>query len=350
MDGGGSVVEPDAVAIVLQELQVCRDASVDKAQDWLENLQDQLDLFKAQRKREDQDDDDLDGVVSAAGGGVGAIVEVPPEDLRYFECISHLLWWTVCSAVAFFSGEHPRETAAQIVVPGQKDFDDFLCLMPLRCYQDHESRLAAALCNILNAYDSHESICKTAFPEDDTDDVADTRDRMMALFTERCPSEAIDAETLTHQLELGCNLYASMVATVDSSRDALALVRWRECYLAKCKQVAEWLASVQSQETKPIWDRATAEPDYALLVPFTHRTDLFAGRRLALHRQLYTHLVAAKKLFDVEHDNSQIESDFKCPKCGSFKTRSYHLQMSSADESMAQLWKCWNCKKSGKKR
>ena len=324
---GGSVVSPEAIAIVLRELQVCNDPSVEKAERWLKDLGEQLELFQAQRSALDEDVEED-----------AKVPEVIPEDLRHFECLSHLLWWTLSSAVSFFTGEEPQKTAANVFVPGQKNFDDFLCLMPKRCYQDHsrQSDLRRALCSILVAYDSHESIRKASFPEDDALVSMETREKYVELFTdiiERSRMEAVDTETLAGQLELGCNLYASMIATVETSRDELSLQRWRECYLAKCKEVAEWLSidDLEDEGFKEIWNRANAEPDYALLVPFTKRADLFAGRRLAGEQQLHTQVLVAKKRFDAEQDHSAIESDFECPKCGSFRTRSYHLQMSSAD-------------------
>lgn len=348
MDGEG-LVDPDDVATVLRELQVCRDPSVDKAKRWIRDLEEQLETFKAQREKDDEEEEEEEGELVAA---------VAQEDLRYFDCLPHLLWWTLCSAISFFSGETPQNTAANVFVPGQRNFDDFLCIMPQSGYQDadRETGLSRALCNLLTAYDSHESIRKASFPEAEEEVSEETREKTVELFASLITSarrDPVDAETAARQLELGCNLYACMVATVESSRDALSLMRWRECYLAKCKETAEWLATpVQGEnaEFKLVWDRANAEPDYALLVPFTKREVLFAGRRKRVKAQIEAQLVAAKKLFDVEHDHSQIESDFECPRCGSFKTRSYHMQTSGADESMAQFWRCWNCKKSGKKQ
>jgi len=340
MDGVFEELSPKVVSGILKELKVCPDPSMRNAERWLLDLEEQLLLFKNQRQQAEEDDqDEEDDCLIAA---------VSTEDLRYFECLSHLLWWTLCSAVSFFSGDYPRQTAAEAFVPGQKNFDDFLCLTPMHCYEDDANELAHNLCAVLTAYDSHESVHKASFPDEEAESAEETRENMVDLFRGIIDEkrDAVDTETLAQQLELGCNLYASMIATVESSRDDLSMRRWRECYLTKAKQVAEWLRSANQSL---IWKRANAEPNYALLVPFTKRADLFDKRREALQQQVQASLISAKKIFEVEHDHSQIESDFQCPKCGSFKTRSYHLQMSSADESMAQLWKCWNCKKSGKK-
>lgn len=337
----------DDVATVLRELEVCDDPSPERAAAWLSSLDEQLLIFKAQRAKEDEDDEDEDDAAKDVAASL---------DLRYFECLPHLLWWTLCSAVTYMNGEEqsPQQTAADSFVPAQNNFDDFLCLMPLRCYDEGEDRTAAALCNILTAYDESESVSKASFPEDDADDTKgfaeQTREKHVEVFRTLINThhvDAVDPETSARQLELGCNLYASQIATVESMKDDLSLRRWRECYLAKCKEIAEWLTARPSQ----IWERANTEPDFALLVPFTKRADLFASRRQTQAIQLEAQMERAKKRFDAEHNESQIiESDFQCPKCGSFRTRSYHLQMRGADESMAQLWKCWNCKKSGKKQ
>jgi len=115
MEGLVDDLDAKQVAIVLRELQVCRDPSFEKATKWLGALQEQLSLFKAQRNKDEDPDDEDEPLIAA----------VAVEDLRYFETLSHLLWWTLCSAVAFFSGDHPQQTAADVFVPGQRNFDDW---------------------------------------------------------------------------------------------------------------------------------------------------------------------------------------------------------------------------------
>jgi hypothetical protein len=48
---------------------------------------------------------------------------------------------------------------------------------------------------------------------------------------------------------------------------------------------------------------------------------LFEPNRVQIFAKVQERILADKKLFDAEHDKSNIESDFQCPKCQSFKTK-----------------------------
>lgn len=157
------------------------------------------------------------------------------------------------------------------------------------------------------------------------------------------PSDAVDARTLAYELEWALHVYACLVTAVDCGN--LLVARWRECYQAKCKTAITWLRQC------PECALATAikqQPRAAQLVPFTTRDVLFASQRAEIRTAIEQEIRASKEHFDAENDYSDINSDFECPACHSFQTRSYSLQMNSGDEAMSELWHCFACGKSGK--
>lgn len=198
---------------------------------------------------------------------------------------------------------------------------------------------------MLDCYDSFES---QAIPENFTDITEESRQEIVKFFNRMLESKGCaDPDTFSTQLELGCNLYANMIATVDTKMDEFSLFRWRECYKSKCLEITEWIRVVDDSDV--IWNKANYNTDdYAVLVPFTKRCDLFAKQRKIIDEQLHAKMLSDKKRFDADNDYSAIESEFKCPICGSFKTRQFLLQVRSADEPMTQFWKCYQCNKSGR--
>jgi DNA-directed RNA polymerase subunit M/transcription elongation factor TFIIS len=316
-----------SVATVLRGLHICPDATESEAQQWLNDMEEQIDTFAEQRRLADEDEDEDEPT------------ELKPP-LKFFHSVAQLLWWTLCCATSFdFSEAEPKDIAAQTAVPGQSNFDDYLCLVAREHYNDDS--FCQALVSVLYAAlaDCDNNLIGS---DDDTEVIEATRQNISALFV-----EAIDKKwpkqqrphDLETQLELGCNLYAIMVATVDSKQDDFSLRRWRECYLAKSREVLTWLLENGDN---------AIHTQYWILVVYTKRADLFMQRRGKLQSQLYEKMLKDKKSFDMENDHSNIESEFKCPKCGSFKTRQFLMQTRSADEPMTQFWRCWNCNKSGR--
>ena len=321
-------ISADALAIILRELGLVRQPGKNAARRWIREVNTELELYQAQREE-------------------AAVDDSITMQLKHFETLSHLLWWTLCNAAAYASEDAPT-LARGAFVPGHADYDNFLSLMPKSHYARDESGLGESLCSLLNTYDTYQAVHKKAFPDEDEEVTDETRDNVVDLMQAQIETttNAVDSETLAQQLELGCNLYASMIATVESSQDALSLRRWRECYLAKVRTILAWLG--QTRRDDPIWSRANTEPDIAILVPFTKREDLFERSRKAQANELQARVKADQERYDVDNDHTAIESEFECPNCGSFHTQSFLIQMRSADEPMTQLWKCWSCKKSGR--
>jgi len=327
------------VVTILRKLHICPDATEAEAQQWLSDMDEQIAEFLEHRRVEDEEEPSDE----ETGG------EAPVQPLKFFESVSQLLWWTLCCATSFdFRDLEPKEIAAQAAVPGQANFDDYLCLLTQEYYGEDEE--CAALCNALYVVLNAALLdCTTQLigSDEDAEAIESARENVLSYFAASIRSSCPDAETMATQLELGCNLYATMIATVDSKQDDFALRRWRECYSTKCREILTWLGR-RHDDDNIIWTRSNMEPEYALLVVFTKRADLFRAERQLVKTQLHARMVKDKNLFDIENDHSSIESEFKCPKCGSFKTKQFLIQVRSADEPMTQFWKCWNCNKSGR--
>lgn len=331
---------PFRVAQVLKSLLIAPDATEDEGRQWIEDMDEQISTFIEERRNEEEElDEEQDGEVPQ-----------PIVQLKFFECVAHLLWWTLCSLTSLSHSYTPesdiKTIASKSNVPGNVNFDDFLSIMTEEHYDDAD--LCEGLCEVLNVYDASISGEETVGTNDDNEAIAESRSKILEHF-KRCCSKIMeaDAEPIAMQLENGCYLYSSMMATVNSKQDRLSLMRWRECYLAKCKQITTWLIETPINESH-IWEMAGADPSYALLVPFTKRESLFVISREKRKQNLDAAMRIAKKKYEVENDHSSIESDFKCPKCGSFKTASYLKQVRSADEPMTCFWKCYFCNKSGR--
>lgn len=329
------------VVTILRQLHICPDATETEAQQWLGDMDEQITEFLEHRRVEEEEEPQSEDETGETP------LQVRP--LKFFESVAQLLWWTLCCATSFdFRDLEPKEIAAQSAVPGQANFDDYLCLLTQEHYGEDDATFCNALYVVLNTalLDCNTELIGS---EEDSDAIENARANVLSYFTEAIERKegGIDAETMATQLELGCNLYATMIATVDSKQDDFALRRWRECYSTKCREVLTWLAR-KNDDNDIIWTRSNMEPEYALLVVFTKRADLFRDERDKLKTQLYARMVKDKSLFDIENDHSAIESEFKCPKCGSFKTKQFLIQVRSADEPMTQFWKCWSCNKNGR--
>jgi DNA-directed RNA polymerase subunit M/transcription elongation factor TFIIS len=136
--------------------------------------------------------------------------------------------------------------------------------------------------------------------------------------------QVIDKCLVNQQQEESAFLYACAFCGVDANgSSAKSLKRWKEVYLIKLREMIA--SGCQSA--------------------FVGRSELFSKTRQLISERVRQQLDNDKKIFDAERDTTNMESDFQCPKCKSFKTRKYPLQMRSADEPMAILWKCFNCGK-----
>lgn len=257
------------------------------AESWLDILEDQLSKFVAAEQEE--------------------------EPFKNFAGLGHLVWWTLSSVKKF--NDDPQFLAANVFVPWHSALDDFLCLADDR--RSHDS-LIELLKIIEGEFYNHGDFEDEENPEF-RDEVIDF------LQSEGATENAAD-------LEMGCYLYASMVALVNHSTTEAAMPKWKEVYHMKVLEMTEAL-------------KQNCEP--SVLLPFTERRMLFAETRKDWDDAVLGRMEADKKLYDIENDRSNTESDFQCPKCGSFKTVYYPLQMRSADEPMAVLWECYECNKSG---
>lgn len=290
--------------------------------------EEQIAEFQQQREK-NEDEDEVEDPLSTS-------------PLKFIEHTAHLVWLTLCYLVHFrdldlFTGATEKSAhklcktiMSQVCVPTQAHYDNFLSLVHETHFDDSMESLRTALIEMLQDYEREISA------DDTTDDI---RDHMRAYM------EKLDVTGA--ELERGCHVYASMFSTVDSKNDPLAEMRWRECYMSKCKAMVSWLKTVGPADTDIIKSHIAICHESALLVPFVMREELFRAARVEIQRQVHDKMLHDKKLFDMENDHSGIESDFKCPKCGSFKTQTFLIQVRSADEPMTQFWKCWSCMKSG---
>lgn len=141
--------------------------------------------------------------------------------------------------------------------------------------------------------------------------------------------------SINEEVELGCHVYASMISTVEPNlKPEICLRRWQEVYSLKLAQALQ----VESN----------AHAEMGVLLPFIRRAELFREQRSAVETQLTRIAIEAQEHFWVEQSHQDVESDFECPRCGSFKTKPYLLQTKSADEPMTQFWRCFACKKGGR--
>jgi hypothetical protein len=115
------------------------------------------------------------------------------------------------SAIRFECPPHHGSLAEWAFVPTWAGFDDFLNLNT--SFDDLIS--TKTLCDLLLRFDANLTERQPTFDDEQLELVDDTRQAAEELL-QRIATEAhpIDAETLAHQLELGCHLYASMMATV----------------------------------------------------------------------------------------------------------------------------------------
>lgn len=334
------------VQVLLQD--VCGTTSEGAAEVFLTTAHDQIIEFMEQRRLAEEDadepDDDEKSQSSSIDGGGAALLP-----LKFIEHASHLVWVTLCYMVHFndlhvllegddYSEENARLLCkgimSQICVPGQARYDDFLSIVKEEHFAESNVRdaLLCVLREFENDFAEYDPIINPEL------DIASIRAKMETLFASR-----IADPDMADQVERGCHVYALMFSTVDSKSDALSDTRWRECYLTKCKQMMEWF-KLEEPNTYNLCE----DSSNAFLLPFVARQTLFSSHRQSIARDLHDHLLADKRAFDMENDHSGIESDFQCPVCGSYKTKTFLLQVRSADEPMTQFWKCWNCQKSGR--
>lgn len=103
-----------------------------------------------------------------------------------------------------------------------------------------------------------------------------------------------------------------------------------------------------TQMSEAVVQRVSCLNEYDMvLLPFVQRHILFRATRTEWKQKLETRMQSEKDIYELENDHTNTESDFQCPRCSSFRTRYYPLQMRSADEPMAVLWECYACNKSG---
>lgn len=308
------------------------------AETWMDILEDQLTKFSVAKHHEEDEAEE----------------DEPSEPLKNFAGLGHLLWWTL-SSVKKFNDDDPEFLAANIFVPWHSAIDDFLCLMDER--RDKQS-LRVLLKIVEGEFDN--------YGEFEDEENPHFREEVIDFL------ESEGADEMALELEKGCYLYAAMIALVSYQTIEEATAKWKEIYHLKVLEMTEVV-----KQSIHLYHNSI-DP---VLLPFTARQVLFAEtrnvwdqsveQRMAADKKTYVKifLLSFKNLFfyryDIENDRTNIESDFQCPKCGSFKTvyvnfllhsfyknshffnRYYPLQMRSADEPMAVLWECNGCNKSG---
>jgi DNA-directed RNA polymerase subunit M/transcription elongation factor TFIIS len=241
--------------------------------------------------------------------------------LKFFSGSVHLLWWTLSSSFKYQDSDLQYLISnAHTPVSG---IDDFLCLQTFELSRD----ISEMLLHLLDEYERNE--LDEAFDEEIRDSIEIVREETRALLFN------IADKSLIHQIERGCHLYSCMIASAHCVRDERTLQLWRQCYRIKVTEMYELI------QTKLV-----PQTEHIMLIPFTSRNILFSTIRTQMENLLKEKIAADRRIFDASNDHTQIESDFKCPKCGSFRTRQYWLQMRSADEPMSCLWKCYACNKS----
>lgn len=263
-------------------------------------MEEQLALFEQERSAADEPDAEQ--------------IETP---LKYFTGLAHLLWWTFSSALKF--GNYDIR-----YVPNHEGFDDFLCLF------SNANESFDELASLLNYVENEAK--EFVFGDETFEQVSNIREEVTEILL-----NTTGLAELSHDVERGCYLYSCMIATVDCQKDEKTYQRWIECYSTKLTEMCVPLAVTMAQYLG----------EQALMTPFIKRSIIFEPTRQQLYAKIQERIVADKKIFDTENDRSNIESDFQCPKCQSFKTRQYPLQMRSADEPMSTLWQCFACNKSG---
>lgn len=269
-------------------------------------LEDQLTLFEEQRRCSVECDEEE---------------EDEAEVLKFFSGTFHLLWWTLSSSFKYADNDL-RYLIANAHVP-VSGIDDFLCLKRFELSED----ILEMLQQMLDGYEN-ESV---TFEDEVIDTIEEIRHGIRKFLTTAAGGDTNTA----HAIERGCYLYSCMIATAYSIRDQKTVHLWRQCYRIKITEMHELLTN-----------GLIAKTDYPLMIPFTTREILFNEVYLRMEEILTERIAADKRIFDASNDHTNVESDFKCPKCGSFRTRQYWLQMRSADEPMSCLWKCYACNKS----
>ena len=184
---------------------------------------------------------------------------------------------------------------------------------------------------LLNEFEEELEI-RNPFTEEQSEQLSNIRSNVRIIF-----ENVFGNEEIATDVERGCHLYSCMISCVDCFRDDKLFQRWAQCYAVKTTEVSSSVAIA-------VCNNLAIE---ALMAPFIRRSILFESTRLQIWNKVQERIATDKKIFDAEHDRSNIESDFQCPKCQSFKTRQYPLQMRSADEPMSILWQCFACNKSG---
>lgn len=269
-------------------------------------MKSQLSLFDEQRRNSGECDDEE---------------EEETEVLKFFSGEFHLLWWILSSSFKYNDNDlRYLIENAHVPVSG---IDDFLCLKRFELSED----ILEILQQLLDGYESE----TVPFDDEALDEIKDIREGIRKFLTIAAKGDINTA----HALERGCYLYSCMMSTVYSIRDQRTLQLWRQCYRIKITEIHELLTNNLVEKT-----------EYPLLIPFTPREILFNNVYLRMEELLTERIAADRRIFEASNDHTNVESDFKCPKCGSFKTRQYWLQMRSADEPMSCLWKCYACNKS----
>lgn len=318
------------VSLILEALGIGVLSEAD-SQQWLDDVAEQLEDLKSQRLLA-HDEDNEDALEA---------------DVKYFETLSHFVWWTLACVTRF--GHDQFGLASKAMIPAQSKFDDFLCLMRTQHFDEQSEEVALSLSSLLDEYASHDVVI-TIMPHDMEEFTEECRQgmrqHMQHMVNAPAPAATDDSDVIAEQLELGCCLYACMLASVDSKEDDFALHRWRTCYETKCVQVFSWLRR-QRDDANKMFQRVKAMPHcYGKLIAFTRRSDLLPCTELL--ERLEQAALKDKKVFDAENDHSGKTSDFQCPNCHSFNTESFLIQMRSADEPMTQFWKCHACNKNGR--
>lgn len=338
------------VVCVLRELKI-GELEEDEARQWLNGLEEQLEELEEQHRKaleSDEEEDDANAEPQQS------------KALKHFTSLHHLVWWTLSCVMRF--GTDQFGLSIDAMFPAQGRYDDFLCLMRKTHYDETtNSRLTHALRSLLYVYDASRDgdggVIVDVLPPDMLEFTEDSRRAMVDHIESRLDEklgEATGTTDIAKQLEVGCCLYACMLASVDSKLDDFTLNRWQACYSTKCLQVLQWISSssrvgVGVGADNTIWNRVIADPaQYGQLVAFTFREDLFSQQRQKIRDELEQLMLKDKKIFDTENDHSGIQSDFKCPKCGSFNTKTFLMQIRSADEPMTQFWQCYACNKNGR--
>ena len=146
--------------------------------------------------------------------------------------------------------------------------------------------------------------------------------------------ESVREESIVpDEIEMGCHVYASMISSVEPNlKPELCLRRWQAVYSLKMGQ------AILLEDNGSV----------GMLLPFVRRADLFRTQRSVVEDRLVKIASEAQEHFWVEQSHQDVESDFQCPRCGSFRTKPYLLQVRSADEPMTQFWRCFACKKGGR--